>query len=114
MKKFALLAALVLVGCGDSTPECGDKEVKNLAKEIVIENYFDGASLKFFQTNISNIRTANYNKDIGLYTCKATFTGEYGYPNEENDPLKWISRKIEIVYTVQLNSEKRTYVEAQW
>lgn len=115
MKKFALLAVLVLVGCGDSTPKCGDKEATDLAKQIVTGNYFGGMlPYKFFEASVSNIRTSDYNKDIGLYTCKATFTAKFGPAATGDDPSAWNDVQKEIVYTVQLNSENQVAVEARW
>ncbi|MEB7712783.1 hypothetical protein NGC32_08575 [Kluyvera cryocrescens] len=118
MKKFVLLSALVLVGCGDSTPECGDKEVIDLAKQIITGNFFDNSSglepFKFFDASISNVRTSDFNKDIGRYTCKATFIGKAGRIGTENKSSEWNDMKREIVYTVQRNSEKQVTVEAQW
>lgn len=115
MKKFVLLSALVLVGCGDSTPKCDDSTATGLAKQIITTNYFGGIMpFKFFEADISNIRASGFNKDIGVYTCKAHFSGKFGPAATKDDSSAWSAVEKEIIYTVQLNSDGDVSVEAQW
>ncbi len=107
MKKFALLAVLVLVGCGDSTPKCGDKEATDLVKQVVRDNF----PFTLTSAELSNIRTIDYRKDIDVYTCRAHFYGDIESENTGPDAPR-LDRDLN--YTVQLNSEKQVSVETSW
>lgn len=86
-----LLVALCLVGCGGSLPECGDKEVINLLKEISKKQGIELVSVSGISTKkregnecrctalgkfkfMGDVEEANINYIINLADNKEEFT----------------------------------------
>src|ERR1700744_4576704 len=60
VKGIALSALLpiLMAGCGDSIPKCGDKETLKLAKQLVLQQSF-GPTWTDVSSSISKLETGN-------------------------------------------------------
>jgi hypothetical protein len=116
MKKFPIAvsllgAALMLLGCGSSQPECASSDAKKLLSEVLTENMTKGPAgtlVKSFElVSISNIRPTKIDKETKSSSCAASV-----HYKAELGPLK-LDRTKDIKYTVQINSEGKLYVETE-
>jgi hypothetical protein len=99
---------VLLSGCGDDTPKCGDEATINLVAEIsqtkdaIIRTWLSNKTVS--DVNVVDIRTQEINKDIRMSTCAATL-------NVMDSKTNKIAFTFPITYTVQLaDDNKNIYI----
>lgn len=113
MKKILLLGSMILLtGCGDKTPKCGDESTKQTVVELVkTKSILVGMFARdmIADATISNIRTTEVNKDTHISTCNANLIVKNKLVTDTNAKLAY-----PISYTVQLTDDgKNIYVTAK-
>lgn len=99
-----LIVALLLMGCAKKAPDCNDKRTKEMviqiAKNELIEQMGrafgpDAAeATKKLALEVINVRTTNFNQEIGKYECTADLkmTGE---GKNESLPITYTSELVD-------------------
>lgn len=72
---LVLIAAGLIVGCGDKTPKCNSDDAKNLVIDIARKTIEKGMTLdKDVQISVENVRTVSYESGLDIYQCAADLT----------------------------------------
>ena len=70
-----LIAAGLMVGCGDKTPKCNSDDAKNLVVDIARKTIEKGMTLdKDVRISVENVRTISHESGLDVYQCAADLT----------------------------------------
>ncbi len=89
---LVLIAAGLIVGCGDKTPKCNSDDAKNLVIDIARKTIEKGMTLdKDVRISVENVRTLSHESGLDVYQCAANLT--FAKPN--------IKDSLPITYRIQ-------------
>lgn len=72
---LVLVAAGLMVGCGDKTPKCSSDDAKNLVVDIARKMIEKGMTLdKDVRISVENVRTISHESGLDVYQCAADLT----------------------------------------
>ncbi|EPT8896904.1 hypothetical protein [Cronobacter dublinensis] len=92
---LVLIAAGLIVGCGDRTPKCNSDDAKNLVVDIARKTIEKGMTLdKDVQITVENVRTVSHESNLDIYQCAADLT--FAKPNMKDSlPITYRIQKTE-------------------
>lgn len=91
-----LIAANLIVGCGDKTPKCNSNDAKNLVVDTARKTIEKGLTLdKDVQISVENVRTVIHESGLDVYQCTADLT--FAKPNMKDS--------LPITYRIQKTDE---------
>ena len=92
---LVLIAAGLMVGCGDKTPKCNSDDAKNLVVDIARKTIEKGMTLdKDVQISVENVRTVSHESGLDVYQCAADLT--FAKPNMKDSlPITYRIQKTE-------------------
>ncbi|EPT8896221.1 hypothetical protein NMY27_16505 [Cronobacter dublinensis subsp. beijingensis] len=92
---LVLIAANLIVGCGDKTPKCNSDDAKNLVVDIARKTIEKGMTLdKDVQITVENVRTVSHESGLDVYQCAADLT--FTKPNMKDSlPITYRVQKVE-------------------
>ncbi|ORJ47606.1 hypothetical protein SAMN05216563_10689 [Phytobacter palmae] len=92
---LVLIAANLIVGCGDETPKCNSDDAKNLVVDIARKTIGKGMTLdKDVRISVENVRTVSHESGLDIYQCAADLT--FAKPNMKDSlPITYRVQKIE-------------------
>jgi hypothetical protein len=106
-----LLFCLILCGCNTTAPKCDSKEAQDTVLEIVEEQIapqlYEDKELNSLIYSLDVIRTTDFNKNIGKYSCAADLIVKNRKDGKKVDD-------IDITYTVENASGGQYYVTVSW
>ncbi|MEO3741322.1 hypothetical protein [Kosakonia sp. WA-90] len=90
-----LIAAGLIVGCGDKTPKCNSDDAKNLVVAIARKTIEKGMTLdKDVQITVENVRMVSHESNLDIYQCAADLT--FAKPNMKDSlPITYRIQKTE-------------------
>lgn len=90
-----LIAAGLMVGCGDKTPKCNSDDAKNLVVDIARKTIEKGMTLdKDVRISVENVRTVSHESGIDVYQCAADLA--FAKPNMKDSlPITYRVQKVE-------------------
>lgn len=100
MKKLiipSILSTIVISGCSQSVPKCGDTETTDLVKQIAdreMGNQLGSEAAKMFSYTVGAIRTTSTNEQTGAHECAAQLGITASNTGQTNE--------IPITYTVEM------------
>ncbi|EOD6736276.1 hypothetical protein ACJ2YI_002649 [Cronobacter sakazakii] len=72
---LVLIAAGLIVGCGDKTPKCNSDDAKNLVIDIARKTIEKGMTLdKDVRISVENVRTLSHESSLDVYQCAANLS----------------------------------------
>jgi hypothetical protein len=71
---LVLVAAGLIVGCGDKTPKCNSDDAKNLVVDIARKTIEKGMTWIRMQISVENVRTVSHESGLDVYQCAADLT----------------------------------------
>lgn len=103
---IAVSACAILAGCGSSTPDCSNSEVKSLVTNGIAEQMTKLATgLKTNELakgiSIVDISTTGRNEKLDTYNCKASFT--FSFPKDSDKVLLKVFTDKEYKQKTQAN-----------
>ncbi|ELZ9930165.1 hypothetical protein U1U32_003365 [Cronobacter malonaticus] len=94
---LVLIAAGLIVGCGDKTPKCNSDDAKNLVVDIARKTIEKGMTLdKDVRISVENVRTVSHESGLDVYQCAAdlTFT-KPGLKDSDSLPITYRIQKTD-------------------
>lgn len=90
-----LIAAGLIVGCGDKTPKCNSDDAKNLVVAIARKTIEKGMTLdKDVQITVENVRMVSHESNLDIYQCAADL--KFAKPNMKDSlPITYRIQKTE-------------------
>lgn len=90
-----LIAAGLIVGCGDKTPKCNSDGAKNLVVDIARKTIEKRMTLgKDVRIYVENVRTVSHESGLDVYQCAADLT--FAKPNMKDSlPITYRIQKTE-------------------
>ncbi|EOI1395882.1 hypothetical protein PE051_14130 [Enterobacter asburiae] len=90
-----LIAAGLIVACGDKTPKCNSDDAKNLVVDIARKTIEKGMTLdKDVRIWVENVRTVSHESGLDIYQCAADLT--FAKPNMKDSlPITYRVQKTE-------------------
>ena len=89
---LSLIAASLIVGCGNKTPKCNSDEAKNLVVDIARKTIEKRMTLdKGVRIYVENVRTVSHESGLDVYQCAADLT--FAKPNMKDS--------LSITYRIQ-------------
>ena len=119
MRILFILGVVALSGCSNALT-CNDSDAKSQVLEIIDSHlgnarWYQEMKPGLGKRSISGISTTQKNKDLGRYTCSATYTFEYKGKEREKEfsyELKYLEDKGESEILVDVNTVKALYMTA--
>lgn len=92
---LVLIAAGLIIGCGDRTPKCNSDDAKNLVVDIARKTIEKGMTLdKDVRISVENVRTVSHESGLDVYQCAADLT--FTKPNMKDSlPITYRVQKTE-------------------
>lgn len=92
---LVLVAAGLIVGCGDKTPKCNSDDARNLVIEIARKTIEKGMTLdEGVLITVENVRTISHESSLDIYQCAAELT--FAKPNMKDSlPITYRVQKTE-------------------
>lgn len=92
---LVLVAAGLMMGCGDKTPKCNSDDAKNLVVDIARKTIEKGMTLdKDVRISVENVRTVSHESGLDVYQCAADLT--FAKPNMKDSlPITYRIQKTD-------------------
>lgn len=92
---LVLIAAGLMVGCGDKTPKCNSDDAKNLVVDIARKTIEKGMTFdNDVRISVDNVRTLSHEPGLEVYQCAADLT--FAKPNMKDSlPISYRIQKTE-------------------
>ncbi len=120
MKKLAIIATILLTGCGGGPLTCNDSDAKRQVLAVVDSHletarWYHDMKPALGKREMYGISTTQADHDLGRYSCSATYSFEYRGNTREvafTYSLNYLEDKKESQVLVDVNRIKTGYMTA--